>query len=248
MGKSTRTQQSKVFYSPIEAAIRWSDLAPFEAQILDTLHSKVIPNENDFPRWPLLKLNIERLYDGFRNGELPYGKSGITCDDPTLLTQPGLTVRHVDLKVWMTHYYPDQKPEFLFEGIERHLHPAINLDNLQALLVDREALKLRLEELEQAFKTLHEQHRFLSERSGCLTQQKQPISPRSESTYLSIVGGLLTLLLGKSPSGKPYSSFDTTSSIISALLVYLPGQPGISERTLWAKFGAAKRHVSTETD
>lgn len=248
MGKSNQTQHSKVFYRPIEAAIRWSGLVRFEARILNTLGDKIIPDVDDFPRWPMLRLNLERLHDAFRNGELPYGKSGITSDDPTLLTQPNLTVRHVDLKAWMTHYYPDQKPEFLFEGIERHLHSAINLDNLQALLIDREALKLRLTELEQSFKALHDQHRLLSEKANCGAGQDNALSPRGESTYLSIVGGLLTLLLGKSPSGKRYSSFDTTESIISALLAYYPGRPGISERTLWAKFSAAKRHVGDEAD
>ena len=248
MEKSNQTQHSKVFYRPIEAAIRWSGLVRFEARIINTLGDKVIPDVNDFPRWPMLRLNLERLYDAFRNGELPYGKSGITCDDPTLLTQPDLTVRHVDLKAWMTHYYPDQKPEFLFEGIERHLHSAINLDNLQALLIDREALKLRLSEMEQSFKALHDQHQTLIQKTKITSGQDKPISARGESTYLSIVGGLLTLLLGKSPSGKRYSCFGTTESIISALLAYFPGQPGISERTLWAKFSAAKRHLGDDTD
>ena len=68
-------------------------------------------------------------------------------------------------------------------------------------------------------------------------------SDRVLTTAAFGIGSLLTLLLGKSPSGKRYSSFDTTESIISALLAYYPGRPGISERTLWAKFSAAKRHV-----
>ncbi|MCP5349235.1 MAG: hypothetical protein H7A04_20460 [Pseudomonadales bacterium] len=246
MGKSNQSQHSKVFYRPIEVAIRWSGLMRFESRILRTLGDKSIPGPNDFPRWPMLRLNMERLYDAFRNGELPYGKSGITCDDPALLTDPDLTVRHVDLKTWMAHYYPDQKPEFLFDGIERHLHPAISFDSMQALLVDREALKLQLAELEKSFNTLNEQHRLLCQQTESKTGNDHPISLRGESTYLSIVGGLLTLLLGQSPSGKRYSSFETTDSIISALLAHYPGQPGISERTLWAKFTAAKRHVNAD--
>ncbi|MEA8541133.1 hypothetical protein PZU20_22685, partial [Pseudomonas aeruginosa] len=68
-------------------------------------------------------------------------------------------------------------------------------------------------------------------------------SARSETTYLNILGGLLNMMLGKSPGGMPYSSFETMESVISALLAHYEGRPGISERTLWAKFTAAKRHL-----
>ena len=51
------------------------------------------------------------------------------------------------------------------------------------------------------------------------------------------------MMLGKSPGGMPYSSFETMESVISALLAHYEGRPGISERTLWAKFTAAKRHL-----
>jgi len=244
MEKSIPPHYPKVFYRPIEAAIRWSGLVQREAHILTTLGNKALPDESDCLQWPRLRLNLMRLYDALRNSELPYGKAGLTCDDSTLLNHPELTIRHVDLKVWMSQYYPDQKPEFLFEGIERQLHPIINLDSVQALLIDREALKLRLNELEQSFQVLQDQHRLLSEKANHSIDAGKPITPRSESTYLSIVGGLLTLLLGNSPSGKPYSSFNTTESIISTLLAYYPARPGISERTLWAKFSAAKRHIA----
>lgn len=248
METSKCTPHAKVFYTPIEAAIRWSDLVRYEARILHAMDEKPDADVNNFPKWPILQLNLDRLYDAFHNGELPYGKTGITCKDPSLLSHPDLTVRHLDLRVWMTRYYPDEKPQFLFSGMERQLCSAISSDNLHALLLDREALQLRLAAMEKSFHALHEQYRLLSKQpEGTLTSDKA-LPPRSESTYLSIVGGLLTLLLGKSPSGKRYSSFDTTESIISALVAYYPGQPGISERTLWAKFGAAKRHIGSRPD
>ena len=66
---------------------------------------------------------------------------------------------------------------------------------------------------------------------------------RSESTYLNIIGGLLTLLLGKSPAGSAYSSFRNMDAVISALLAHHEGRPGISERTLWSKLAQARRHL-----
>ena len=78
----------------------WTDivllLSPPE-YILDTLGTRQIPDAGDFPRWPMLRLNTERIFDAIRNGDLPYGKAGITCDDPSLFDDPDLTVRHVDL-------------------------------------------------------------------------------------------------------------------------------------------------------
>ncbi len=71
-------------------------------------------------------------------------------------------------------------------------------------------------------------------------------SGSGKTTILNIVGGLLTLLLGKSPNGIPYSSFETLESVISALIAHYGDKSGISERTLWAKFSAAKRHLATQ--
>jgi len=246
MRKTDLSLHSRVFYRPIEAAIRWSGLMRFEARILDAVDGKVIPDPGDFPRWPMLHLNTERIFDGLRNGELPYGKSGITCDDPSLLDDPDLTVRHVNLKAWMSQFYPDQKPTFLFDDMERQLHSAIGIDTVQTLLAEREALKVRLAERERSFAILHEQHRSLCKQAESRNIMDSEVSPRGEATYLNIVGGLLTLLLGKSPSGKPYSSFETVESVISALLAHHERRPGISERTLWAKFTAAKRHLNAD--
>ncbi|MGL6077209.1 hypothetical protein [Methyloversatilis discipulorum] len=243
MRKTDPSLHCRVFYRPIEAAIRWSGLLRFETRILDAMNGKGVPDLDDFPRWPMLRLNTERIFDAIRNGELPYGKSGVTSNDPSFLDDPDLTVRHVDLKAWMARFYPDQKPTFLFDEIERQLHSAIGIDAVQALLADRVALKARLAEKERSFDVLHERHRVLCKRIESLSVAEHEVSPRSEGTYLNIVGGLLGLLLGKSPSGKPYSSFETMESVISALLAHHAGRSGMAERTLWAKLAQARRHL-----
>lgn len=67
---------------------------------------------------------------------------------------------------------------------------------------------------------------------------------RADSTYLSIIGGLLGLMLGKTPAGKPQSAYKDQAAIISALLAHYRGQPGISKRNLEKKFAEAKRSLS----
>lgn len=219
----------------------------FEARILSVMGSKGTPDPGDFPRWPMLRLNAERIFDAIKNGDLPYGKDGITSNDPSLIDDPQLTVRHVDLKVWISRFYSDHKPSFLFGAIEQQLQPAISTRSLQALLADREALSTQLTERQRSLDILQTQYQMLCKEAEASRSAGRDPGPRSEATYLNIVGGLLTLLLGASPSGKPYSSFTTMDSIISTILAHHEGLPGISERTLWAKLTAAKRQIGARS-
>lgn len=43
------------------------------------------------------------------------------------------TVRHKDIKAWFTEFYPDQRPAFLFDEVERNTHAVINKDTFQDL-------------------------------------------------------------------------------------------------------------------
>lgn len=236
----------KVFYRPIEAALRWSGLLQYEQRILERIDTRHRPKPEDFPEWPTLHLNAERIVDALANGDLAYGKNGITYDDPTLLDSPDLTVRHVDLKAWMAHFYPAEKPSFLFNAVERRLCPTVSKDTVQTLLADREALKIRLADQAKVSERLQSQIDTLRQAHEADAKQFKPArepSPRSESTYLNIVAGLLTLLLGHSPSGRPYSSFNTQDAVISAMIAHHGERLGISQSTLENKFAQAKRHL-----
>jgi len=72
----------------------------------------------------------------------------------------------------------------------------------------------------------------------------KPLTPRAETTYLNIIGGLLALMLGKSPAGKAQSVFNNQAAIISALLAHHADKPGIAQRTLEEKFAAANRSLT----
>ncbi|MGE4340887.1 MAG: hypothetical protein AB7E55_33785, partial [Pigmentiphaga sp.] len=84
--------QAKVFYRPIEAAIQWAGLSRFERRILDVAEGmNRLPEHAALARWPQLRLNAERIYDALVHLDLPYGKDGITSNDPALLDDPSLT-------------------------------------------------------------------------------------------------------------------------------------------------------------
>lgn len=130
-----------MFYRSIEASIRWAGLLRYEQVILASVSSpRKLPQSLGCLRWGELRLYIERIYDGILNGELPFGKNGITAHDTELIDSPDLTVRHVDLKRWMRQHYPEERPGFLFSCSERIADPFISLEAGQAMLVERKRL------------------------------------------------------------------------------------------------------------
>jgi len=91
------------------------------------------------------------------------------------------------------------------------------------MLLERRALKI---ELAQCRSKIGELSKKLK-----ATCTPHSISDRAEITYLNIIGAMLDLMLGRSPSGRRYSKFNT--------------QEGISERTLHEKFSRAKRALQS---
>lgn len=178
----------KTYYRPIEAAIRWCGLTHMEPCILETVGQRALPQPQDFPGWPMLRLSAERIFDALAHGELPCGKGGIVQQGPRpALDDPALIVRHVDLKAWMTRYYPGERPPFLFDGIERDLHPAASRDMLNVLLAEREAIKAQFAQLAKAHDALHAAHDALEkEYAGRIaeseSQSLRELGQRGEST------------------------------------------------------------------
>ncbi|WP_372387499.1 hypothetical protein [Xanthomonas axonopodis] len=240
---------SKVFYRPIEASIRWAGLLRYEQVILASISSpRNLPLSLDCPRWGELRLYTERIYDGILNGELPFGRDGITTHDNELIDSLSLTVRHVDLKRWMRQHYPEQRPGFLFSRSERIVHPFISLETGQAMLVEQLALKSALQQSKRQLRELEEKHDALLKQAIAIPACAQcPISDRAEATYLNIIGGMLELMLGQSPAGTPYSSFKTQEAVVSALVAHHSDVMGIAERTLNGKFATARRRLHSAT-
>ena len=232
---------SKVTYRPIEAAIRWSGLTQSEAHILEALNGRRLPEADEFPLWPKLRLNAERIYDGIVNRELRVAVNGVAVTNGANIDDPDFTVRHLDLKAWMSRFYPQERPPFLFSRLERHTHPFMSLEAAQGLFLERDALRLRIGQREQEVERLRTQLRATNARVALRPEADNALSARGETAYLNIIGALVDLLLGLSPSGQPYSSFRTQEAIITALVATHPGRLGLAERTLEGKFAAARR-------
>ena len=97
------------------------------------------------------------------------------------------------------------EPPFLFDGIERELYPAVRRRHAERCCWPiAEAAKLQLAELAQLHTALKAQHSrsrwrralpFASEREAMRVSRACLLN----RLHRNIIGGLLTLLLGKSP-------------------------------------------------
>lgn len=237
---------AKVFYRPIDAALRWCNLMAFEAQILEAARNWPSKLDITFPQWPCLHANTEKIFDAIRNGELPYGCLGVSVPIGTPIDCYQLTVRHADLKIWMSRYHPDQQPVFLF-GPPSYQRDTISIGSYLALQADRDALQLRVKSSETAHQALLEKlHTLGLERESIdqLLKTNSKVSDRSETAYLHIIGAMVSLFLDHSPSGKPHSVFRSQAAIVDALTAHFTNLSGISKRTLDEKFAAAKRSLA----
>lgn len=246
----------KTFYSPLEAAIRWCGLIEHEASIMQPMQvsARQIPAATDFPQWPCLRANTEKIVDAIESGEIRCGRDGLDVRPGEHVAPARRTVRHAALKEWMAKHYPDQKPPFLFDEIERSAHSAINADTFRALQADRDAARAEIERarawgeetLEKMAGIRSELDAACGERDSlrAIVEQQTVPAARAETTYLNIIGALVALMLDKTPAGKPCSAFDSQDAIINALVVRNPGVQGIAERTLQGRFAAAKRSIS----
>ncbi|SDR24152.1 hypothetical protein SAMN04490186_4302 [Pseudomonas grimontii] len=199
--------QTKTFYRPIDAALRWCNLIRHETQIVQA--TEVCPEKLGklFPQWPCLRATTEKIYDAVRNEELPYGCLGISVPMGSYVEPYQLTIRHSDLRHWMQIHYPDQKPSFLFEP-GRDAHEKVSLGTFLALKADRDVILRELNTLQQHHQDfLRDLQAIGLERDElkALVKTHGHLSERSEITYQNIIGVLVNLFLGHSPAGKPLS-------------------------------------------
>lgn len=236
---------AKVFYRPVDAAIRWCNLMAYETQILEVASHSLTTLASAFPQWPCLHANTEKIFDAIQHGELPYGCLGVSVAFGTPVDHLYLTVRHTDLKLWMSRFHPEQKPDFLFERAVQDR--AVSVNTYLALQADRDALQLKVKNLDTAYQKLLGELKAIGlerENIHSLFKANSKVSDRSEAAYLHIIGAMVSLFLGNSPSGKPHSVFRSQAAIVDALTAHYKNLPGLSKRTLDEKFAAAKRSLS----
>lgn len=225
-----------VYPVPVAAAL-WCGIPPGEIQEHLDASTQVHRAVYRHPYIRCLEPRCRAMHEAIEKGALLVSReNGKSFDGST--EHVAHERRHVtrqNLKEWIAREFPSDKPAFLFDEIERKTHAAINADAFRALQADRDALKARIDKAEEWAKTIiAEKNALLGERDSLRAMVDKANAPggRSEKTYLNIIGGLLALMLGKSPAGKPQSSFENQGAIISAMLGHYGHIKGMGDSNL----------------
>jgi hypothetical protein len=181
----------KPYYKPIEAALRWCNLISHEIEILRGTGNDLFPGIGIFPQWPCLRANAEKIYDAILNGGLPHGRDGRTVSHGDHVAKERLTIRHADLREWMAKHYPDQKPAFLFDEVERNTHASFNADTFRVLQADRDAARAELDKAQSwATEIIRERDALLGERNSLRAMVDKAMTTTERNTLLTIIAGL----------------------------------------------------------
>ena len=182
----------KSYYTPIEAALRWCGLIAHEVEIYEKTRNIGIPAIALFPQWGCLRANAEKIFEAMSNNELQHGRDGRKVNDGDYVAPDRRTVRHADLKDWMSKNYPDQKPKFLFDEVERTTHTAINADSFRALQADRDAQKVRVENALAWRERILPEHKKLQDENQALREAASELKATERDTLLLIIAALCT--------------------------------------------------------
>lgn len=235
-----------IYPIPVAAAL-WCGVPPNMVDKYLSAAIEVSPGVLRHPSVKCLEVKCRVMQNAIMDKTLPVSReNGQVVSDHVAPARRH--VSRVHLKEWISKEFPANKPAFLFDDIERKTHTAINVDSFRSLQADRDAAHSEIEKLRTLNKKLTDERDALRGENDSLksmVDKNNTPAARSETTYLNIIGGLLYLMLSKSPSGKAQSVYENQASIISALLAYFPNKPGIAHRTLEQKFADANQSLRT---
>lgn len=241
-------QRYFAYYTVEQMAMLWCGIEPndFNEVIGEcTYPRRAIPKH---PYISCLEFRAAAIMDAIEAKEVAVGRDGkchAISDDH--IAPERRTVLLKDFKEWLIKTFPNEKPKLIFDEIERNSHSSITVEVYQTLLADRDHLQVRINNAEEVFK---KQKRELEALKGENSSLKHMVDngvsgmdARSERSYLNVIGGLLSIMLGESPGGQKYSVFNNQAAIISALLGHHEGKYGISATNLDKKFADANRSI-----
>jgi hypothetical protein len=225
----------KPYYKPVEAALRWCGLHAHEQEIIKATGANLMPPKTAFPQWPCLFANVEKIVDAMDCGELAVGRDGKPATGEQVAAHRR-TARHTELKAWMARNYPDQKPAFLFDEVERNTHSAINKEAFAALQIELQASKARVEKAKEAYRELQTKNAALQTE----LDKKTESSPRERATLMRIIAVLAELAI------TPKKGRTSEAALIDEMLTNYSDKAGISKTTLENKFAEAKKILQSD--
>jgi hypothetical protein len=250
------------YYTVPQAALLWCGVPAdrVDAELALAVHvgdnNSLVRAVLRHPYIPCLEPRCRAIHDAIDNDLLPAGRDGgkvFLKKDAGHIAYDRRTLNRESLKEWIGKTFPNDKPAFLFDDIERSTHAAINADTFRALQADRDAMKARIEKATEAWKTLKQEcdtakserdvlRKTVDELNAKLQAVGNP-SERSETTYQNIIAALLDCLAGKLPNTIKHPSFESEAKLIEAIDQQYRGYSGLSKSNLSRKFPEAKRSL-----
>jgi|MTBAKMStandDraft_1061839.scaffolds.fasta_scaffold11005_2 hypothetical protein len=237
------------YYVP-QAAALWCGVP---SEVVDQiLNQAVLAGRNilKHPKIPCLEPRCRALNDAIDNNNLPCGRDGKGryFDSENHVAPERRTISRQDLKEWIAKEFPSDKPNFLFDEIERKTHSAINAESFRALQADRDALQRQLKSAKEAIKSMelekYEAAAKIKQYEERLKYVHDALDPRQERTYLNIIGALLEVITGTFKN----ETFSSETQLRDFIAEKFDDLRGVAPRTLADKFALAKKALNGNLD
>jgi hypothetical protein len=136
------------FYRPFDAAVRWCGLTATENEIAQGVSETWQIKKGEWLGYPCLAVHSDAIIYAMQSGALRYGRDGKQVAEDDTVARNRRTVAHSDLKEWLRKEYPRdvQKTHmaWLFDDVERSIHPAITTEAYDALNARNKELEIKL--------------------------------------------------------------------------------------------------------
>jgi FtsZ-binding cell division protein ZapB len=179
-----------IYPVPVAAAL-WCGVPPNEIDEHLKIASDVGRAVYRHPYIKCLEPRCKAIHEAIDKGALLVSReNGEAFDGTTDHVAPKR--RHVsrqNLKDWIAREFPAEKPEFLFDEIERKTHAAINADTFRALQADRDALKARIDKAEEWSKAIICERKALKAEIGRLQKSNADLKSENEALQTKLKPG-----------------------------------------------------------
>ena len=238
-----------VYYIP-QAAALWCGVP---VEMVNTILSQAIEvgrGAFNHPKVSCLEPRCRAIHDAIDNDKLPCGREGKgrKFESQDHVAPERRTVTRQDLKEWIAKEFPSNKPDFLFDEVERKTHSAINAESFRALQADRDAMQRHLKSAKNSIEKMelekYEAAAKVKQYEELLKHLDDEIDPRSERTYLNIIGAFLEIVTGTFKDEK----FSSESQLREFIAEKFDDLRGVSSRTLADKFAMAKKALKGDLD
>jgi hypothetical protein len=242
-------------YSIRQAAALWCGVPDSEVSRIVKEATQLSPSGVGRSIWvhpdiPCLEPRSRAIAEAIEDGVLPHGREdGATVPAGTYAAYERRHFFGRDLKKWMEKAFPNEKPAFLFDDIERNTHTAISADSFRALQADRDALRNRIEKATEVYKALKKEKEDIeAERNSLKSMVDKAGEPgeRAEITYQNIIAALLDCIGGNLPNIKKHPSFSSEAKLIEFIDEHYRGYNGLSKSNLSRKFPEAKKSLQSQ--